>query len=133
MINIFLVDDQQIVLDGLQRFLKDAPDIKVMGVAHNGQDLLQQLQSAQNSGSLDAINLVLMDVNMPVMDGFEATRRLKSRYPQIKVLILSMRDQEEDIKQAMMQGADGFLSKSKGKSAIIDAIRKVSGKELNAP
>lgn len=122
-INLYLVDDHQVLLDGLWLLLKETPGIKICGTAKNGQDLLDQLENRKQEEEL--IHLILMDINMPVMDGLEATRRLKASYPEVKVIMLTMRDQIPDLKAAIASGADGFLSKNNQKEEIIEAIRKV--------
>lgn len=130
-INVYLVDDHQVVLDGLQLLLKGQPEIRVAGTAHNGGELLEQLKLMQEGkGRVAAVDVILMDINMPVMDGLEATQRVKEEYPEIKVLMLTMRDEKRDFNLAMARGADGFLSKSKGKKEIVDAIIRVSRGEF---
>lgn len=125
-IRVYLVDDHQVVLDGLQLLLKSHPEIRVAGTAHNGNELLEQLKSNPE----DAPDVILMDINMPGMDGLEATRRVKAEYPDVKVLMLTMRDEKRDFNLALAEGANGFLSKSKGKKEIVDAIIRVSRGEF---
>lgn len=120
------MDDHQVVLDGLQLLLKSHPEIRVAGTAHNGNELLEQLKSNPE----DAPDVILMDINMPGMDGLEATRRVKAEYPDVKVLMLTMRDEKRDFNLALAEGANGFLSKSKGKKEIVDAIIRVSRGEF---
>lgn len=123
------MDDHQVVLDGLQLLLKSHPEIRVAGTAHNGNELLAQLQVIPE-GAADVEYVILMDINMPGMDGLEATRRVKAEYPDVKVLMLTMRDEKRDFNLALAEGANGFLSKSKGKKEIVDAIIRVSRGEF---
>ncbi|MCO6487507.1 MAG: response regulator transcription factor [Phaeodactylibacter sp.] len=125
-ISVYLVDDHQVVLDGLQLLLKGHPQIQVTGTAHNGHELLEYLERRQ--GALP--DVILMDINMPGMDGLEATQRAKAGYPGVRVLMLTMRDDKRDLDLALARGADGFLSKSKGKKEIVDAIIRVSRGEF---
>jgi len=124
-INVFLVDDHQVLLDGLQSMLGNTPDITIVGAARNGVHLLEKLKKMENPSSPPAVDVVLMDIDMPVMNGLEATEKVKFRYPGIKVIMLTMLNQMEDLKKAEKKGADGFLSKHTGKEEITEAIRKV--------
>ena len=128
-IRVYLVDDHQVVLDGLQLLLKSHPEIRVAGTAHNGNELLAQLQVIPE-GAADVEYVILMDINMPGMDGLEATRRVKAEYSDVKVIMLTMRDEKRDFNLALAEGANGFLSKSKGKKEIVDAIIRVSRGEF---
>ena len=118
MIRVFLVDDHLIVRDGIRSLLEQQPDLQVVGTASNGQELLDQLPNIPT-------DLVLMDMNMPVMDGHAATLRLREDYPQIQVLALSMRAEELHIGRMLDAGAHGYVLKSAGKDEIIHAIQQV--------
>lgn len=122
-INVFLVDDHQVLLDGLELLLRDAPGIKIVGSAYHGQELLEKLHATKKWSK--TTDIILMDINMPVMDGYEATRQVKLNFPNVKVIVLSMQDQVADVNEAVASGADGFLSKNKTKKEIIDAIKRV--------
>ncbi|GJM35450.1 MAG: DNA-binding response regulator [Saprospiraceae bacterium] len=122
-IKVFLVDDHQVLLDGLMLLLKDAPEIQIVGTACNGRELLEKLKVMMEKPN--SVDVILMDINMPILDGLEATRRVKRIYPDIKIIMLTMSDQMLDVNQAVAQGADGFLSKNNGKNEIIEAINKV--------
>ena len=125
MINVLLVDDHQVVLDGLKQLLSNVPDIKVIDTASNGAELFKKLKIR------DKVDVILMDVNMPIMDGLEATKEVKKNYPSIKVLMLTMRSEQKIFNQAKEMGADGYLTKNKGKSDFIEAIKLVyEGKEF---
>lgn len=122
-IRIFLTDDHQVVLDTLQVLLQDSQDLEIVGFAKNGQDLLGQLEQIDSEGT--PIDLILMDISMPVMDGLEATRQVKLKYPSIKILILTSFTNEDVVKQALAFGADGYITKHQGKQEFLDAIYKV--------
>lgn len=125
-IKVFITDDHEVVLDGLRTLLGDHPDIELVGTALNGKELLEKLDSIKQGKSDSKFpDVILMDINMPVMDGFEATQRIKSAYPEVKILALTMADNKKAFRKIMNLGADGFASKSKGKKDIILGIKKV--------
>ncbi len=125
-IRILLVDDHPVVLEGLQVLLKDAPDIEVIGTANSGSNLLQALERYTKEGPVtNLVDIVLMDVRMPEMNGLEATEIIKEKYPGLKVLIMTMFEKEEIVSYAMEKGVDGYISKNKGKMEFIEALRKV--------
>ncbi len=118
MSRIFLVDDHTIVRDGLRALLANEPDIEVVGEAGNGQELLDQLPTKP-------ADVVLLDANMPVLDGLATTLRLRAEFPQVRVLILSMLAHERYIGQLFDAGAAGYVLKSAEKGEILVAIQTV--------
>ncbi len=118
MSRIFLVDDHTIVRDGLRALLANEPDIEVVGEASHGQELLDQLPTTP-------ADVVLLDANMPVLDGLATTQRLRAEYPQVRVLILSMLAHERYIGQLFEAGASGYVLKSAEKAEILVAIQTV--------
>jgi DNA-binding NarL/FixJ family response regulator len=119
MIRVFLVDDHHIVRSGLHLLLSAQPDLQIVGEASNGLDLLAQLPTIPT-------DVVLLDVNMPGMDGPETARQLRVQYPDIRVLALSMLDKENYIFQMLDAGAQGYLLKSSGVDEIITGVRTVA-------
>jgi len=115
---IFLVDDHTIVRDGLRALLANEPGIEVVGEAGNGQELLDQLPTKP-------ADVVLLDANMPVLDGLATTLRLRAEYPGVRVLILSMLAHERYIGQLFDAGASGYVLKSAEKGEILVAIQTV--------
>lgn len=115
-IHIAIAEDNSFALSAIQQRLKDYPDIAIKLIARNGKELLQQLGRNHN------IDLILMDIEMPGMDGVQATAEVKKRYPQIKVVILTMFDDEELLFNAIMAGASGYLLKEDNATRIHQCI-----------
>jgi DNA-binding NarL/FixJ family response regulator len=119
MVNIILADDHKIIRDGIKAFLREDADINVIGEASNGNELLKTLSEVKP-------DVVLMDINMPEMDGFEATKAIKEQFPDIKVLILSMLDHENYVQKMLDAGAMGYTLKNTGKDELLYAIKMVA-------
>ncbi len=115
MISVLICDDQMIVCEGLERILEATSDIKVVGTALNGQEALDMISSTKP-------DLVLMDLKMPVMNGIISTRKIRERYPDIYVLILTTYDDDDWIFDAVRAGASGYLLKDTLPSELIKAI-----------
>ncbi len=115
MIKIFIADDHQIFIDGISSLLNGIADLEIVGSANNGQELLDALKTVP-------VDLVLLDVNMPVMDGKEALQNIIKEYPSIKVLMLTMHDSALQIEKLMKAGAHGYLLKNTGKDELTTAI-----------
>jgi DNA-binding NarL/FixJ family response regulator len=118
MIRLLLVDDQELVCQGLQAMLNLEPDIEVVGSANNGQIAIQQVEVLQP-------DVVLMDIRMPIMDGREATRIIGQRFPDTKVLVVSTFDEDDYIAHAIKAGAKGYLLKDMPVEELAQAIRLV--------
>ncbi len=118
-IKLFVVDDHPIFVDGITGLLKDTPEFEIIGTAHNGQDFLDKIKNNQP-------DIVLMDINMPVMDGIVATKKLKEKYPDIKVIALTMFNDIRFIKELLEIGAKGYVLKNISREDIIKAIFTVS-------
>lgn len=117
-INVFVVDDHQIFLDGIVSLLSDEPDIRISGTAHNGKQALERIRS-------NATDVVLMDINMPVMDGIEATKQLRQSNPSIRILMLTMYNEPRFIKECLEIGAKGYVLKNISKDDLVKAIHTV--------
>lgn len=118
MIRLLLVDDQNLICQGLKAMLSLESDLEVVGIANNGEMAIEQVATLQP-------DVVLMDVRMPVMDGREATRTISQQYPQVKVLVLSTFDDDQYIADAMRAGAKGYLLKDMPSEELAQAIRFV--------
>jgi len=117
-IKIILVDDHQIVRDGIKALLIDTEDIDVISEAASYNELREKLK-------LQDPDIILMDISLPEMSGLEITKWITETYPNLKVLILSMYTSEDFIFNAVKAGAKGYLPKNTTKKEIIDAIHAV--------
>jgi DNA-binding NarL/FixJ family response regulator len=117
-VRLFLVDDHQLFRNGLKFILNERQDMEVAGEASNGKEFLDLLDFIKP-------DVVLMDIGMPVMDGVEATRRALEKYPQLKVLVLSMYDESEYYNSMIELGVKGFVLKDMDNQELYEAIRKV--------
>ncbi|SDT65008.1 DNA-binding response regulator, NarL/FixJ family, contains REC and HTH domains [Jiangella sp. DSM 45060] len=126
-VRVFLVDDQQLVRAGFRMVIDSQPDLEVVGEAGDGDAALHTL-------AVTAADVVLMDVRMPVLDGVEATRRLRTRDDAPKVIVLTTFDLDEYAFAAIKAGASGFLLKDAPPPTLLDAVRTVhSGDAVVAP
>lgn len=119
MITILIADDHSIIRDGIKSLLKEDEGIQVIGEAASGKEVIEKI-------SQQTVDLVLMDLNMPDMDGFEATQYLGTHYPEVKVLILTMLENEKFVCQVLQAGASGYILKNTGKVELTYAIRMVA-------
>lgn len=119
MIRVLLVEDHELVRMGLSIMIEKAEDIKLVGEAENG------LLGVDKAKQLTP-DVILMDIGLPNIDGIEATKRIKDFNPQIKVLIFTSRDDEEDVFAAFKSGADGYIMKGASTDSIHTAIRSVN-------
>lgn len=117
-IRVLIVDDHAILRDGIRSLLDRQEGIGVVGEASNGYEALARIEELQP-------DIVLMDVAMPVMDGLEATRRVKEEHPEIKVLILTQHDSQEYVAPLLQAGASGYVLKRSGGREVVTAIRQV--------
>lgn len=119
MINITLVEDHNIVRNGIKELLSKEPDMNVVAEAHSGDEVLQLLKEGLQT------DLIVTDVNMPGMDGLKLVQTISENYPDIYLTVLSMYDQPEYINQAFKNGADGYILKNARPDELVFAIRHV--------
>ncbi|MDP4181928.1 MAG: response regulator transcription factor [Bacillota bacterium] len=126
-IKVMIVDDQRLMRDGLKTILDLEKDISVIHLAENGKDALDKIP-------LEAPDVVLMDIRMPIMNGVECTLAIKEKYPQIKVLILTTFDDDEYIIDALRNGAVGYILKDLSSEKLVNCIRDVyAGNSIMQP
>lgn len=119
-VRVIITEDHMILRQGLRMLLSEDSEIDVVGEAGNGVELLELL--AQTSA-----DVVLMEINMPEMDGFEATTRVVSAFPDTKVIALSMLNSLPYVQKIMQCGPSGYLLKTTGKHELRSAIKLVAG------
>lgn len=118
MINVIIADDHRMFTDALADFFTPDKGICLMGAAINGDELMTLLKKQQP-------DVVLLDINMPGMNGITATSQIRKKYPQIKIIIITMYRTKEFILNLYKLGVDGYLLKNTGRDELIEAIRTV--------
>lgn len=118
-IKLLIVDDHKIIINGIRAMLENLPHIQIIGEAYNGREAVEFV----NNHSID---LVIMDIKMPEVNGIEATKAILSEHPDIKVLALSMFDDNLYISNMLQAGASGYILKNTDKQELITAIQKVA-------
>lgn len=119
-IRTLLVDDHTVVTHGLRLLLQDAPDISIVGEVRNGQEALDSL-------ARDTADVVLMDIEMPVLDGIKCTGLIQLRFPNVKVIAISIYADYPHVQAMIKAGAKGYLLKNCGKQELEQCIRKIHG------
>lgn len=122
-LKVLLADDHKLLRAGLKLLLQRNPDFAVVGEAANGEQTLQLFQQLEP-------DLLLLDLSMPKMDGLDCLREIKSRWPEAKVIVLTMHEDENYIKQAMQAGAAAYVHKSAADTDLFKAIDAVQAGQL---
>ncbi|MEN1761517.1 response regulator transcription factor [Anoxynatronum sibiricum] len=118
MIRIVIAEDQELLAELLEEMLAHVPDMEVVARASNGEEVIGCVRKHQP-------DVVLMDLRMPKLEGIEATTIIKAEMPDVKVLILTASEEEKDVREALQEGADGYLLKKSHKSELLLAVRGV--------
>ncbi|MFH0866621.1 MAG: response regulator transcription factor [Bacteroidota bacterium] len=118
-LRVMIVDDHEIFRKGLAMVINKAKNAKVIAEAGNGQEFLDIIEK-------EKVDLVFMDIEMPVMNGIEATRTALQKYPEMKIVALSMFGEEEYLQQMVDAGVKGFLLKNIGKEDLYRAMQLIS-------
>lgn len=119
MIRIAIADDHTIVREGLKQLLSAAPDLEVIAEAKNGQETLEMVRSA-------AFDLLLLDMSMPGKHGIELIRQLRAEKPRLRILVLTMHEEQQYAVRAIKAGASGYLTKESAAAQLVSAIRRVA-------
>ena len=117
-IRILLADDHAILRDGIRALFQDEPDMLVVGEAEDGHTALRLITELKP-------DVVVLDIGMPLLNGLDATRQIKRDHPRTRVLILTMHENEEYVRQVLASGAMGYILKDAAARELIDAIRAV--------
>ncbi len=124
---ILIVEDHTILREGLRLLLSSHPDLNILGEARDGREAIWLAEKFSPA-------LILMDLSMPRMGGVEATREIKKRWPEIKIIALTVNDSEEAVLAALKNGADGYILKDATRAELIQAIDSVlAGKRVLSP
>ncbi|MCE1246234.1 MAG: response regulator transcription factor [Firmicutes bacterium] len=126
MINILIVDDHPIVINGLKQLMSEEPEFCISGEAHSGAEALQQLETS-------SFDIILLDISLPDINGLDLLKQIKERWEDTKVLVLSMHPEEQYALRTIKSGASGYLTKNSLPDELLKAIRKVNegGKYIN--
>lgn len=118
-IKVLVVDDHPVVREGVRLFLEGDEEFEIVGEAENGEEALEKVEELKP-------DVVLMDLKMPGMGGVEATRKIKSKFPEVKILVLTVYMEDEYVKEALRAGAQGYLLKEASQEELKRAIRLVN-------
>ncbi len=115
-ITVLIADDHAVLRGGLKALLDTQPDMKVIGEASDGHEAVEKCGEVRP-------DIVLMDITMPGLTGIEATREIKERYPSVKILVLTMHEDTDYLRQVISAGAEGFIPKKAADTELLAAIR----------
>ncbi|NOX48768.1 MAG: response regulator transcription factor [Chlorobi bacterium] len=118
MIRIVFAEDHQALIDGFAAYLEYSEEIKLIGTANDGEELVELVREKQPQ-------VVITDIRMPKRDGIEATRLIKKEFPHIKIIALTMFDQKELVQKIIRAGANGYLLKNSGLKMLCEAVNQV--------
>jgi two-component system invasion response regulator UvrY len=118
MIKVLLADDHSIVRAGLRRLVEESQDLEVVAEAADGRNAIQQIHKTRP-------DVAVIDISMPDMDGLEVISQLRSIYPKLPIIILTMYEEEQYVVRAFETGAMGYLTKRSAPEQLVKAIRKV--------
>jgi len=123
MINILIADDHQLMINGIKSTLNDIEDFEFVAEAGNGYQVLEKLESGIH------VDVILMDINMPKLDGLNCTKMVVKKFPDVKIIAFSQYDEKRFVKLMVKNGASGYILKDAGKDILEKAIRQVHAGE----
>jgi DNA-binding NarL/FixJ family response regulator len=119
MIKILICDDQELVCEGLNAILGTSNLVEVQGMTYNGLEAIEFLEK-------HSVDVVLMDLKMPVLNGIQATKQIKEKFPNVRILVLTTYDADQWVLDAIRYGADGYLLKDAPRERLLQAIDEVN-------
>ena len=122
MIKILVADDHQLLIDGIKTTLDSVKEIGIVAEANNGEQVLEKLKETK-------VDVVLLDINMPVMDGLECCKLISRNFPEAKVIALSQYSEKRFVKRMIKNGARGYVLKDTDREELTEAIEKVNSGE----
>lgn len=125
-LSVIIADDHTLFINGLCMLLQNEADIEIMNIAANGKEVMSLLHT-------HTPQLILLDINMPGINGFDVLKKVKAYYPKIKVIMLSTYNEEHLIEKAKAEGANGYLFKNAEKAELLQVMRSVAQGELCFP
>lgn len=125
-INLIIADDHTLFIDGLKLLLKDEPDMLVVNIANDGKELLSLLPGLE-------ADIVLLDINMPTLNGLDTARYIKQSYPSLKIIMLSTYNDEHLVEKTKTLGVNGYLLKTTNKEELLQTIRLVASGQACFP
>ncbi len=125
-ITVMIADDHVLFIDGLKMLLSDEKQITIVDVARNGKELLEKLRFCEP-------DIILLDINMPVVNGLDSAKRISQTFPEIKIIMLSTYNEEHFIEKSKAAGARGYLLKNCNRSELLETIDKVFHGEYSFP
>jgi two-component system response regulator NreC len=123
MIRILIADDHQLVRRGLRLLLEQEPDLSVVSEGSNGLEIMELLRSGVEA------DVLLADLNMPVMDGLELAKAIAEEYPSVQIILLTIQEEESYIQQAFQAGIKSYLFKTADAEEVVFAVRQVARKK----
>ncbi len=118
-IRLHIVDDHQMMIDGLRALLGDEPAFKIIAESNNGKVALAKIEEEQP-------DVLLTDISMPEMNGLDLTKAVKDKFPNVKIIALSMFGERNTISEMLQAGINGYIVKNTGKQELVQAINKVA-------
>jgi len=119
MIQLVIADDHKMFVDGIDSILKGEKDLKVIGRCFDGPSVIEMLKK-------EKVDIILLDVNLPGMNGIEVCKAIKAKFPTVKVLAISMFNEQSYVTEILNNGASGYILKNTGRDELIKAIKTVN-------
>lgn len=123
MIKVLICDDQELVCEGLNAILSTSTLVEVQGMCYNGLEAIDFLEK-------HAVDVILMDLKMPVLNGIQATKQIKEKFPNVHILVLTTYDADQWVLDAIRYGADGYMLKDAPRERLLQAIEEVDRKSV---